>query len=202
MFPGVSPGQCAEDHTLLLLCSCSSKTAFKSGGAKLLSLTLEASMAWTSVGHRFCWTLMFAYEKTWGKKLRKASWTKPPKGLQITSCTGSLPCESLEIFPGVEREVCLEKMTYIQGKQHVTLAVNIVFVGVIKACRQCSLAKFPLLIWLGYVYFPEEGIKWCSFVSLLRSWQVSIFCAWDNKFPSEFLKAITLSHCPKQSKEK
>lgn len=84
MFPGVSPGQCAEDHTLLLLCSCSSKTAFKSGGAKLLLLMLEASMAWTSAGHRFCWTLMFAYEKTWGKNGER------PSGLSLPGVCKSI----------------------------------------------------------------------------------------------------------------
>lgn len=50
-------------------------------------------------------------------------------------------------------------MTYIQGKCSVTLAVNVLFVGIIKACQQFSLAKFHLPVWLGYVFFPEEGAK-------------------------------------------
>lgn len=141
-------------------------------------------------------------EKTWGKKWRKAFWTKPPRGLRINSCAGSLPYESLEIFCWVEQEICPEKTTYLQCAGHVTLAVNVIFVGVIKACHQFSLAKFHLPVWLGYVCFPEENIKWCSFVSLLYSWQVSRFCAQANTFPSEFFKAITLSHCSEHSKGK
>lgn len=73
MFPGVSPGQRAEDHTSLLLCSCSSKTAFKSRGAKSVLLKLEAGMPLTSVGHRFCPALIFACEKTWGKSGERPS---------------------------------------------------------------------------------------------------------------------------------
>lgn len=82
-------------------------------------------------------------------------------------------------------------MTYIQGKCHVTLAVNVLFVGIIKACQQFSVAKFHLPVWLGYVvFFPEETVKLCSFVSLLRcSWQRRI-CARADKYLSEFLRLL------------
>lgn len=90
-------------------------------------------------------------------------------------------------------------MIYIQGKCHVILAVNILFVGIIIACPQFSLAKFHLPVWPGYVFFfPEERIKLCSFVSLLCFWQRKRFCARADKYLSEFFEVVTLNDFPEK----
>lgn len=48
------------------------------------------------------------------------------------------------------------------------------------------------------IFFPEERVKLCSFVSLLCFWQRGRFCARADKYLSEFFEVAPLNDWPKK----
>lgn len=157
-------------------------------------------MPLTSVGHSFCPALIFACVKAGGKNGERPSRSNLP-GAYYSLLHAQVHCMWISwnislSWAGLPRE------NDLHTRQVPCNTVNVLFVDIIKACQQFGLAKFHLPIWLGYVFFPEEGVKRCSFVSLLCSWQRRSCCARADKFSSEFFKAVILNCCPKKSKEK